>query len=282
MIQTTWGNYSCSNTRSPRFGVSTTKRQLLSRVWAHMDIFFMVRSPYHPLGRGEQWNERTKIKDDNIIIFFFWVSFEIWGHTRGFYTTRGETQLFAYTLSGITIFVSPSHISCAGISQGSFHGIHCSQLDATNCPTTILRNSLFCFSNLENKGALQAALTGKSYIFNSKKKGIEKKEISFRYTKRLPLPLQSALSAWPTPYHFSTSAKKEWTLYSLRVQKLILGNSPVKRGFKATGKDSWSAMKLMETTDYSLLQPAVVRGLPWKVNHHWAINAWATWSGGQN
>lgn len=119
-------------------------------------------------GGRKHWKERTKIRNDNIITLSFWVSFEIQGCTRGFYTTRREPQLFAYTLSGITIFVSPSHTSCASISQGSFCGIHCSQLDATNCPTTILRNSLFGFSNLENKGALQTVLTGKSYIFNTK------------------------------------------------------------------------------------------------------------------
>lgn len=131
---------------------------------------FTVWESCLPLLEGERkhWKERTKIRDDNIIIFFFWASFEIQGRTRGFYTTQREPQLFACTLSGTTIFVSPSHTSCAGISQGSFHGMHCSQLDATNCPTTILRNSLFGFSNLENKGTLQAALTGKSYIFSTK------------------------------------------------------------------------------------------------------------------
>lgn len=174
--------------------------------------------PWHYLSsprKGWASNERkNKIKDDNII-FFLWVSFEVREHTRGFYTTWRETQLFAYTTSGMTIFVSQSHISSVGICQGSSHAIHCSQLDATNCPTTILRNSLFCFSNLENKGVLQAVLTGKSYIFNTKEKGKEKKEVSPSYSRRLPLSSQSALSAWPPSSHFSTPAENKWNLYCL-------------------------------------------------------------------
>lgn len=144
----------------------------------------------------------------------------------------------------MTIFVSQSHISSAGISQGSFHGIHCSQLDATNCPTTILRNSLFCFSNLENKGALQAALTGKSYIFNTKQKGKVKKETSFSYSSsffaKCPVSMATLMPL------FNTSKKRMKSLLSL---SLILWNFlPVKRGLQATRRDhsfSSETMKLM-------------------------------------
>lgn len=136
-----------------------------------LDVFFMVstlssnmRLPIIPLeGVSKQWKKEQSKRWNHYYIFLL----EVRSHTRGFYTARRETQLFVYTPSGMTIFVPQSHFS-AGISQCSFHGMHCSQLDATNCPITILRNSFVCFSNLENKGALQTELTGKSYIFNTR------------------------------------------------------------------------------------------------------------------
>lgn len=189
--------------------------------WRYSTLSSTMRLPIIP-EEGVSSNERkNKVKDDNII-FFLWLSFKVREHTRGFYTTWRETQLFAYTTSGTTIFVSQSHISSVGICQGSSHVIHCSQLDATNCPTTILRNSLFCFSNLENKGVLQAVLTGKSYIFNTKEKGKEKKEVSPGYSRRLPLSSQSALSAWPPSSHFSTPTENKWNLYCLCVSEVTI------------------------------------------------------------
>lgn len=37
------------------------------------------------------YERKNEIRDDNIIIFFLWVSSEVRGHTRGFYATWIET-----------------------------------------------------------------------------------------------------------------------------------------------------------------------------------------------
>lgn len=175
------------------------------------------------------------------------------GHARGFYATRRETQLFAHTPSGMAIFVLQSHFSFACISQDSYHGMHSSQLDATNCPTTRLRSSLFCFSNLGNKGVPQATLTRKSYIFNSKWKGREKRETSFSYSRQLSLSLECPVSTADLMPPFNTSWQRKKALLSF-VQKLILGNSlPVTRGLQATRRDSFSGGNSCESNiDYRL------------------------------
>lgn len=107
---------------------------------------------YHAPGRGEQaMKERTKEEIMTLLYFYSELALRSMGHTRGFYTTRRDARLFADTPSGMTSFISQSHISSASISQGSFHGTRSSQLDAATCSTTILKNSLFCFLILKTK-----------------------------------------------------------------------------------------------------------------------------------